>query len=254
MTSSTASPPTRSLLVRLTREWEALTSRPAVLRRAAAWDLGVAFESLDDLVAATGFRSDRTATAVNDASESNAVLGRLLLVARRDDVAARVVLQRMLPGIVTASRRWARRCQGADPVAELLAAAWPVIRTYPVERRPQHLAAQLLRDTEYHAFIRPRRRAIQQDLVPPTTFDRDLFGTDPERRPVDSRVELAELVAVARRTVLTDRDLRLLGLLLSGRSTPEVAAAMATSVRSVGNHRDALVSRLRQTARVLEAA
>jgi DNA-binding CsgD family transcriptional regulator len=254
MTSSSVPQPTRSLLVRLTREWQALTSRPEVLHRAATWDLGVPFESLDDLVAATGFRSERTSPAVVDGAESNAVLGRLLLVARRDDVAARVVLQRMLPGIVTAARRWARRCEGADPVAELLAAAWPVIRTYPVERRPQHLAAQLLRDTEYHAFIRPRRRATPEDLVPAATFDRDRFGTDPERRVVDARAELDELVAVARTSVLTDRDLRLLGLLLAGRSTPEVAAAMATSVRTVGNHRDALVSRLRQTARVLEAA
>jgi DNA-binding CsgD family transcriptional regulator len=67
-------------------------------------------------------------------------------------------------------------------------------------------------------------------------------------------VELAELVMAARSSVLSERDLQLLSLLLDSRSPTEVAAAMRVSVRSVSNHRDALVSRLRQTARVLAAA
>ena len=74
-------------------------------------------------------------------------------------------------------------------------------------------------------------------------------------QPVDDTppaVELAELIAAAH--TLTDRDRELLALLVDGRTTGEVAAALQVSVRTVTNHRDAMVSRLRQTARALAAA
>ena len=44
----------RSLPARLTREWQVMASRPTVLQRAAQWGLGVPFESLEDLLLATG--------------------------------------------------------------------------------------------------------------------------------------------------------------------------------------------------------
>ena len=58
--------------------------------------------------------------------------------------------------------------------------------------------------------------------------------------------ELAELVGDAR--TLTDRDLRLLALLLDGASMTEVATTLDVCVRTVTNHRDAVVHRLRQVA------
>ena len=44
----------RPLLARLDREWQVLNHRPAVLRRARGWGLGVPFVSLDEVVAAAG--------------------------------------------------------------------------------------------------------------------------------------------------------------------------------------------------------
>ncbi len=253
MTSHTA------LLVRLTREWHAIAHRPAVLRRAADWQLGIRFESLDELVVAAGLR-DRSSDgnsehdpAVSSSPEhtmaANDVLGRLVLAARTDDLAARVVLQRLLPGVAAIARRWSHRpTDGSAPLDELLAATWTVIRTFPVERRPQHLAARLLRAAEYHAFVRPHRRMLVVQPVPGERLDLPV-------QPVDDTLpaaELAELIAAAH--TLTDRDRQLLALLVEGRSSGEVAAALQVSVRTVTNHRDAMVSRLRQTARALAAA
>ena len=74
----------------------------------------------------------------------------------------------------------------------------------------------------------------------PSVFDRRV-APDPHLEPVD---ELREVVEASRHH-LTDHDLDLLDLLVSGRSVPEVASALDVSVRTVGYHRDALVHRLR---------
>jgi hypothetical protein len=75
----------------------------------------------------------------------DAVLRALLRCARSDRVAARLVLQRLLPGL---KRRAGRVLSCAGEREELwsllLAAAWERIRTYPVERVPRHVAANLL--------------------------------------------------------------------------------------------------------------
>lgn len=253
MTTSTLPPLSAAALVRLSREWSVLSTRPALVRRARTWCLEVPFESLDDIVSATGFRADAGSARPGQVDDGDSVLCRLLVVARTDELAARVVLQRLVPGLVAVARKWCRRAD-TDPVEELVGAAWTVIRTYPVERRPRHLAARLLRDAEYHAFVRHLRRMAVHEPVPASTFDHDRFAVQPDDHGVDPAVELAELVHVARRTVLTERDQQLLALLLSGSTVVEMATALHVSVRSVLNHRDGLVSRLRQTARVLEAA
>jgi DNA-binding CsgD family transcriptional regulator len=241
----------RSLVARLDREWRVLRHRPAVLARAAGWNLGVPFRSLDDIVEATGFwaRRDDRVSAGHAGSTGDEVLVALLVAARGDDVAARVVLQRLLPGIVASSRRWARRAGGErEALDELLAAAWTVVRTFPVERRSRHLAANLLRDTEYQAFIRSTRRMAVLELTPTHLLDLPVDASEPD----EPAAELAELLAAAR--TLTERDRRLARLLVDGAPMAEMAEVMQVSVRTVANHRDALVHRLRQTARELAAA
>ena len=245
-------PPT--FMARLQREWDVLAHRPAVLRRAADWQLGVPFRSLDDLAVAAGLRrSFRQRAAVPAATVTagpspDEVLHHLVALARHDDLAARVVLQRLLPGLVATARRWARRPEGgATALEEVITAAWQVVRTFPLERRPHHLAASLLRDAEYHAFVRPHRATVVPELRPSDHFDRPVETDD----PVET---LAELVAVAHRTALSPRDVQLLALLLDGATTPQIADAMEVSVRTVTNHRDVLVHRLRRTAESLLAA
>jgi len=243
----------RPLLDRLEREWQALNCRPAVLQRARSWGLGVPFSSLDDVVLATGFRIRPAAVGSEQAAQcqdrvGDAVLAVLLRAARTDGVAARVVLQRLLPGLVGRASRWNERRAGGstDPFDELLSEAWTVIREFPVERRPHHLAANLLRDAEAGAFTRVARRTIVVELTPPNTLDIPVEPSTEE----DPQGELAEVLAAA--GSLSDDDMALLELLLQGHTQEEVATRLSVSVRTVRNHRDAMVHRLRTA--VLAAA
>jgi DNA-binding CsgD family transcriptional regulator len=243
-----------TVLRRLFEEWEVIARRPALVRRARTWDLGIEFDDLDGLVEAVGFRQrpvDHGMPHVGSALSSDPlavvadeVLGRLLVVARTDELAARVVLQRLLPGLCAAARRWTGTRPGGtdDAFDEIVSAAWVVIRVFPVERRPGQLAPKLLRDAEHQAFVKATRRKWTSEAMEPATFDRRTAVPDGEH--VDAADELAEVVELARSS-LSDYDLRLLTLLRSGRSMAEVAEALAVSVRTVSYHRDALVQRMR---------
>ena len=72
----------------------------------------------------------------------SAFLLALMVAARDDALAARIVLQRILPALAGLARRgagtWADR---QDLLDELVANAWLRIRSYPVERRPHRVAA-----------------------------------------------------------------------------------------------------------------
>jgi RNA polymerase sigma factor (sigma-70 family) len=245
----------RPLLARLDREWQAIAHRPAVVRRAQCWSLGVRFGCLDELVAATGATSGRSAAhlaaivagpvparpdGAGDELSHDDVLARLVVVARRDDIAARVVLQRLLPGLVSAARRWGGHREGGsgDAFDELLSAAWAVIREFPVERHTQHIAARMLRDSEYQAFGRARRRLLVHELVEPHLLDVPV-----EPAITEPMFELLEIIAQAGSLPAADR--RLLALLAEGTPQADVAQLLEVSERTVRNHRDAMLHRLR---------
>ena len=231
----------RPLIARLNREWQVLNHRPAVLRRATGWGLQVPFANLDEILIATGFvpfGHDRvTGGAAPSADE---LLGRLLVVARTDEVAARVVLQRMLPGLINRAGRWSERRRGgsAEPFDELLSAAWTVIREFPVERRPHHLAANLLRDSESRAFSNATRRLLVLEPTAPHLLDAcvEVARSEPDE-------ELGEVLAAA--AALSERDLLIIELLLRGCTQTEMARQLAVSERTVRNHRNAVMHRLR---------
>ena len=254
----------RPLLARLEREWQALNMRPAVLRRAQGWGVAAPFGSLDQLLAAAGYWPSRQARLVvagapaagtpatgtsaagptRPGCSANEVLAQLVRAARTDDVAARVVLQRVLPGVVARARRWGSHRTGgsADAFDELLSVTWTVIREFPVERRPLHVAANLLRDSEYRAFERANRRLLVHELTAPHLLDGPVLTGD----ALDATAELAEVVAAA--GMLTERELQLIELLARGCSAAEAAAALRVSERTIRNHRDVLVHRLRAAA------
>src|SRR5436190_4103349 len=82
--------------------------------------------------------------------DADAALAEMVQRAATDRIAARVVLQRILPGLVAIARR--RAGAAGDPHAaldELLANGWIVIRRFPVARRRRFVAMGLLRDIEY---------------------------------------------------------------------------------------------------------
>ena len=245
----------RPLLIRLQSEWQLLRERPTVVHRARGWSLGVPFDNLDELIAATDYWATPAARAAamagNDCSvNGNEVVTRLLSASRSDQVAARVVLQRLLPGLISRSRCWGPRRVGGSTEAfdELVSAAWMVIREFPFERRPRHLVANLLRDSENAAFRRATRRLLVHEFTEPRSLDTAVEY----QAEIEPMLELADLIAEARPHALSDHDVLLLTLLANGASSAEAAKQLQVSERTLRYHREAAVGRLRQA--VLAAA
>ncbi|MEI6497210.1 MAG: hypothetical protein WCO88_11115 [Actinomycetota bacterium] len=232
----------RHLLSRLQHEWNHLAHSPSALSTARSWPLVIErFDSLDDLLRAAGY--GRVQQGRHDDDE---VLGGLVQLAREHDLAARVVLQRLLPGISSVSRRRARHsgCP-LEAVDELLAAAWTVIRTFDVERHPAYVAATLLRTIEYHAFRREHRRKAQFIPMATDTFDHLPAPVDTPA-PID---EWRDLMADAAAAGMAPADLELVDRLAHGESTQAVAATRQVTDRTIRNHRRAVVHRLREVTR-----
>jgi ATP/maltotriose-dependent transcriptional regulator MalT len=204
----------------------------------------VSFASLDDIVALAG-RVPPTAPIGSEADDvvarCDALLATLVQLAEHDDLALRVVLQRLMPGLVAAARRRAGAAL-AEGFDEVVGAAVAVVRSHGADHRP-HLAARLVRAAEYHAFVRPHRRQMVQVAVAPQHLERA------DTRVTHAFDELVELLVVAHRH-LGQRDLQLVRLIMSGATPPQMAEALQVSVRTVTNHRHALVHRLRQAALV----
>lgn len=218
------------------REWFRLRTEPDALRRADSWRL-VPHElvSLDEVLAAIGYERARSPLA-----ESN--LRRLVELAAGDDLAARVIVRRLLPGALSVA---ARRRERGDAAAfdDLLGALWIAIRTFDPRRRPACLAAALLTDAEYLVFRRGARRT-RREVIRDTFVDQPSPDAD-----ADAADELAELIDSATRAGLASADdVTLARLLASEPSTAHVAARLAVTERTVRNRRARLAVKLRAAA------
>lgn len=252
MTNQTA----RHTLLQLQLDWNRLARSPRALATAGSWHLPLPrLRSLDDLLAALGHAQVGRAANADDA-----LLGRLVVLAREHPLAARVVLQRLLPGVGAIARRWNRgRGDLATVTDDLVATAWTVVRTYPVEDRPTYVVAGLLRTIEYQACRRPLRQRPAPTPVDHAVLDGTVgltWGRSPSHgadggdplEPADALEEICRLVLEARRRGLDDHDLVLVRRLVAGATTAEIAAEAAVTDRTVRNHRSALVHRLRAAA------
>ncbi|MFN8023952.1 MAG: hypothetical protein U0Q03_20640 [Acidimicrobiales bacterium] len=234
--------PTRShhLLGRLQHEWLRLDRSPELVARARDWQLPVApFDSLDELVGHCG----RGATT-SGSHDDDAVLGALLRLARHDELAARVLLQRMLPVLAAFTRSAPSHHAQQEALHELLAASWTVIRTYPLHREPWYVAADLTRRIRYVAFGRDRRRVDRSEPQPWWVFDLELAPDE----PVAPAVELAELLDDARRGGVDLADLELARRLGRGETPAALAAERRVTDRTMRNRRAEVVHRLRAVA------
>jgi len=85
-----------------------------------------------------------------------------------------VLLQVLRPGLRNLGRRLALGCSFDDVDVEILSLAWERIRTYPIDRRPAAIAANVLLDVRKH-YIRQVTEAkrlhfeyLSEDLWPPS--------------------------------------------------------------------------------------
>jgi DNA-directed RNA polymerase specialized sigma24 family protein len=227
----------------LNQDWRRLARDPVALGTAAGWCLGIGpIDDLDDLLDHVGY-----GRPVDDAAGDRA-LAVLVRLAAEHELAARVVLQRILPGLIRVALRRGRIVPGGPSVAfaELASAAWLTICSYPIARRPHRVAANLLRDIEYHAFVRSdRKRSRELRCGDVEEAVGESLVTEPDI-DLGARHEWGELIAWATRRGVDPAQVELLVQLARGRSSAELAVAMQCSDRTVRNRRDVALVAVRR--------
>lgn len=181
-------------------------------------------DNLDALLAVANNRRDLDA--------GDAVLAVLARRAPSDPLAGQLLFHALMPGL----KQIIRSCnpgRGADDLAsDVLTAALERIRCYPFERRPQRIAANILRDVRQHIWRKlARQRRLADRLGEIVSFDEERDGV----AEPSSSDELVDLVADAvRRGRISRRSGRLILLhRVVGVSTAEIATAEGRSFGAI---------------------
>jgi hypothetical protein len=228
---------------RLDAEWTRLRTHRRALAQARTWagvapddPLGAVVAELDDL--------DVIVRATQrSAADGDAILLRLVEIARTgDELAGRVLLQRLLPALIAGSMRYRGFHDDLDPVELVVPAAWEAIRRFDTTRRRRQIAASLVSDAVFAAFRAPlRRMAATEEVRSPQRFI-DTIDTAPTHTPIEV---LADVVVAARRAGVPAADLDLICRLVQVESPGVVAAERHVTARTIRNHRDRAVRRIR---------
>ena len=140
----------RSTFETLDRQWAVLARSRDAAQALERWstdpELGAA--DLDELMERIWAAPKR------DADLALAALARR---APTDEIAARTLLHALRPGLRYLGRRFALGSSDDQVDHEILALAWERIRTYPAERRPRQIAANVILDV--------RKRYLRQHRV-----------------------------------------------------------------------------------------
>jgi len=248
---------------RLWLDWADLSARRSNIRRANDWGLpGSPVHHLDEVLERSGYGQGPTD------EDCDSYLSQLTAIAKSDQLAARIVVQRILPGLIaTALRRGRIVHEGASgALDELSSAAWVVIAKYPIERRSRRVAANLLRDIEYHAFVRDARtkRARSEfaseastltilGAVAPgrrTSIVAGVFGADESFDPTAEAAEITSVLHDLERLGLRSIDMESLHEMLSDKISPESAREAGISARALRDRRANAVRRARELLNV----
>ncbi|MFK8024662.1 MAG: hypothetical protein AB8G26_11945 [Ilumatobacter sp.] len=227
------------LLDELDREWALLRRRRSARRTVRRW-------IADDLVALPPTTTDVDdvvdATAGDRAGLGDERLRALVALAPSDPLATRVVLQRLLPGLVAAARRW-RATDSTHPVDVVISGAWEAIHGFDPSRRPSRIAPALISDSLWISLRRDSRRR-SHDEVP---VAQEAFAFRPSSTPrIDAATALAATIRAAGLAGVTDHDLDLLRSLAEHGSTTAVAQLRGVTARTVRNHRDIAAHEVRR--------
>jgi DNA-directed RNA polymerase specialized sigma24 family protein len=223
----------------LVQEWSALSIAPSTLRRVNGWGLpGKRVANLDEVLIRAGFGLEAT-NSVGDQ-----YLFKLVIRAANDELATRIVLQRLLPPLISIAARRGKLARGGfdEALTDTVAQAWIQIRTYPIDKRPIKIASNLVRDSEYFAFVRDSRRkqlavAWGGDVI-------DMIPT-PETQ-VNAEDEVANLLTEASKWNLGPRSLSVLQQLADGKSFRSIADDAGVNIRTVHSWRSTAISELRE--------
>jgi len=221
-------------------EWTRYSRRPAILRHVNAWEfMPRRVEHLDEVLELAGF-----GRAIDDA-DGDQFLWHLVREAEHDDIAARIVLHRMMPSIMNMARRRGPVFHGGIEAAmnDAIGTAWMIIRTFPHQRRTRKIAANIARDTENYAFVRQHRLRRVPEVQVGDEMLRDAFEY---RYTPDSANDFDDVMAEARENGARRRHIELLQRLASGEHSRDIAAETGISPRTVRQHRKDAVEEVRR--------
>ena len=231
------------LLDQLDREWARLDRRPSTWRTIRSWSdqgtlpISMPIASLDQLVALT--QPNPGGRTMPDE-----MLRSLVALALVDDLAGRIVLQRILPGVISGARRWTSRNDAVDPIDVAIGAAWLAIRAFDLDRRSCSVAPALVADSLWIGFRRDARRKSDQEL--PVSSDILCGRPAPEHR-LDPTTALAGTIRAADRAGVPASDLELVRHLIRSGSPSAAALERGVSPRTIRNHRDIATARIRHS-------
>ena len=227
----------RCLSHRLDREWELLCHRPHVVARVRSWRLTTEpFASLDQFLVLTGHRAPST-------READRLLGRLVAVAAAEPLACRIVLQRILPGLLSIVKAEQSRDPRVDAFDLLIGEAWISIVRYRTDARPTNVAARLLNDARHRAFTSLRRQRVVEEVTcdDDETFDDRLL--EPEPSPFE---EVVEVLTEARGCGLADAHVETVCDVLNLGSPARVALVRSVTDRAVRYRQRRAVTQIRR--------
>ena len=242
----------------LQKEWDRLRHCPRSLRTVNSWELADRpFHNLDEVLKAAGYLGAKCDTS------ADRVLADIVRRAATDQLAARIVLQRIFPPMLAIGRRRGKmhRTGFDDAFSLVLSHGWEIIRTYPIDRRPTKIAANIVRDIEYFAFVRRERRRPKHErlddswelIVDGITTDARgnvLKRGDVEAEPLAEELMNA-LLREARANEISAKSLAMLEALRT-LTVEQIAERYGVSQRTIREWRRDAVNELRE--RTLSAA
>ncbi len=230
----------------LAGEWNLLERDPRNLQRCIRWGLsGDAPNTLCDLAIRAGLGqgceqdlADRSlyelvCVAVHHGGRTNADV----------KLAARIVIQRLLPGLISIASRRGRICDGGfdEAFSRVLTEAWTTVVHFPVERRTHKIAVNILRDSESRAFWRGDRAAKVE------ASRREIFVAEQVRTATENedneamRIQAWEFA----HDHLSGQLLDVFKEMFAGVSSAETASRLGLTERAVRYHRTAVTNQLR---------
>ncbi len=252
--SMTSCPTLHRYTAQLDAEWEQLRRRPRHIAHARGWIASVsdgplrhaldALTDLQQLIAITDGPTSSDPTCAG--ADPDRALVELIELARTDQLAGRIVIQRLLPGLVARGARYRSRRDGIDPAEIAVAAGWIAIHRYDTAARPRSVAASLISDATFAAFRQPLRKRSASEQSVPT----ERFGLRPAAVVEPTAFErLGAVVRAARINGVPARDLALIRELVQTGSPNIVAARRGVTPRTIRNHRDRAAAHIREAIR-----
>ncbi|QYG94409.1 hypothetical protein HC251_19520 [Iamia sp. SCSIO 61187] len=218
----------------LDREWDRIATGPAARRALIRWaNTHEALAGLVDL--------DDVLAARRHVGRADPILRALVTMAADDDLAARTLLQALLPGLVHLARMTGNDDHNA--VEELISLAWERIRTYPVGREGS-VAGNVLLD------VKKRYRAHRRIEAPGEWAE---MVTDP---PSSSWTPEDEVISHSIFDQLRDAELEghvmpraaamIVRTRVHGETLVELAREQGTTAAAIGQRRWRAERRLRE--------